>query len=158
MNVLPFPKSSERDHSRDLGHGVCVRVQGWSGAMVQLPRSPTRKIVVRGTHCRYQSPTTSPGQLGDEASAYCCSLVALFLDRRGRTVDFKNFSRRFKAPGSLLLSALQAGKQSARGISESFKTFLRCLVLVHDEDSSEGTISCAPKEFPKTEKEFPRIA
>lgn len=57
-----------------------------------------------------------------------------------------------------VFSRAQAGKQSARGLFDSFQSFLCFFALVHNKDSSEGTLKCAPKEFPKPEKDIPRTS
>lgn len=57
-----------------------------------------------------------------------------------------------------VFSRAQASKQSARGLFVSFQSFLCFFALVHNKDSSEGTLKCAPKEFPKPEKDIPRTS
>lgn len=57
----------------------------------------------------------------------------------------------------LFLSALvQPSKQSKRCFSKCLHLLRWFVALVHDENNSRGGSACVPKEFPKTEKEFPR--
>lgn len=68
----------------------------------------------------------------------------------------KNFAGAFLAPRNL--SALvQPAKQSSSRFTDRFQS-LRSLAVVHTNDSSEGMKKCAPKEFPKTEIDIPRVS
>lgn len=156
-SIVRFP-SRGRYSCREHAAYESATVAGERRACITRLNSRTENLARKVIVARYQIPSFPPpdGPLADEASAYCCSLVGPFIDRRGRTVDFKNFSRRFKAPGSLLLSALQAGKQTARCISKCFRSFSG-FVLGHVEQSTEGPRGWNEKPFPNPTTVLPRM-
>ena len=57
-----------------------------------------------------------------------------------------------------VFSRCQSLQKPQRGLLKSFQSFLRFFALVHNKDSSEGMLKCAPKEFPKPEKDIPRTS
>lgn len=102
--------------------------------------NPACKIIVRGLKLRVSPSGPLLGQLAGEAGAYCCRFTGSFIGQ-GASTDLLNFSRRFKAPGSLLLSALQAGKQTARCLFQSLFPFA-VSVLGHVGKYTEETGKC----------------
>lgn len=89
--------------------------------------NPARKVIV----IRWTAPAAG------EAGAYCCRLTDLFLGKgHSRVLNwFGPVARCFSA----LLNSFQ---EPSRRVSQAFKTFLRCLVLVHDEQPSDGALHC----------------
>ena len=71
-----------------------------------------------------------------------------------------NFSRALKAPGGLILSGnarVHRFQQSACGLPQRFHCSFVSVALVHDENHSNGAAQCPTKEFPISEREFPRV-
>lgn len=147
MTVLPLthPRSVEpQQPSRSAAHTVFrVRAGGRYGfyngpvtAKIPLPafsltaRHPKTIVVVGRNDNRFT--------LAGEEAAYCANLSSLII-RGAITDDLKNFCR-FLTGWSF--PRIHLRQKPTRGLFQAFKSVLRCLVLVHDENRNEGALHC----------------
>lgn len=142
-SIIPFPSRGPTagQYARELLPTNLRRKQAGAVGITSQRKgqnNPACKIVVRGLKLRIPptSPLTPAGRLAGEEAAICANLTGLFLDARGIGRAL-NFCRPFGRPATLL-RALQACKQSARGISETFQVFLRWLVGFHADEHDSG--------------------